>query len=80
MCYIPSNVWRLRLGCIQSRNIYRFFELEPIGGYLGNDGVKIGIIIYLYFSMSRENTINNQTYHPRGHQTSSQPPYRLLDI
>jgi len=50
MCYIPSNVWRLRLGCIQSRNIYRFFELEPIGGYLENDGVKIGIIIYLFFS------------------------------
>ena len=32
------------------------------------------------FVMSRENTIKKQTYHPRGHQTSSQPPYRLLDI
>ena len=32
------------------------------------------------FFISRENTIKKQTYHPIGHQTSSQPPYQLLDI
>ena len=32
------------------------------------------------FVILRENTIKKQTYHPRGYQTSSQPPYWLLDI
>ena len=50
MCYIPSNVWRLKLGCIQSRKIYRLLKLECLGGYLENDGFKIGITIYLFFS------------------------------
>ena len=32
------------------------------------------------FVISRENTIKKHAYHPRGHQTSSQHPYLLLDI
>ena len=35
--------------------------------------------LYIFF-ISRESTIKKKTYHLRGNQISSQPPYWLLDI